>query len=159
MSNGSWNAECAVCPPFNKVAAMPEDAITNAIFCWLYFHKAAPESLVVIGNKNMDAGLRTQSDLTSFQQYQEKLREFLKLESRCSFPEMHLVPTFGAPARFVPEGTGSTIVQQSSFSFLSLILDSRSPSRKTLGAHFAHSKNFKVSPCHSSFKIVSSGII
>lgn len=33
MSNGSLNAECVVRPPSNKVAAMPDDAIANAIFC------------------------------------------------------------------------------------------------------------------------------
>ncbi|GFU33058.1 hypothetical protein TNCV_4156231 [Trichonephila clavipes] len=90
MSNGSWNTACAVCSPFNKVAAMPEDTIANAIFLWSYFRKAAPENLVAIWNKNTD-------------------------EALVPHPEMHLVPTFDAcdPASYVPEGTGSTIVRQS----------------------------------------------
>lgn len=33
MSNGSLNVECAVRPPSNKVAAIPDDATANAIFC------------------------------------------------------------------------------------------------------------------------------
>jgi hypothetical protein len=33
MSNGSLNAEYAVRPPSNKVAAMTDEAIANAIFC------------------------------------------------------------------------------------------------------------------------------
>ncbi|GFW76825.1 hypothetical protein TNCV_59231 [Trichonephila clavipes] len=41
---------------------MPEGAIANAICCWSYFRKAAPESLVAIENKNTDAGLTRKSD-------------------------------------------------------------------------------------------------
>ena len=33
MSNGNLNAECAVLPPSTKVAAMPDGATANAIFC------------------------------------------------------------------------------------------------------------------------------
>jgi hypothetical protein len=33
MSYGSLNAECSVRPPSNKVAAMPDEAIANTIFC------------------------------------------------------------------------------------------------------------------------------
>ena len=33
MSDGNLNAECAVRPPSNKMAAMPDDAISNAVFC------------------------------------------------------------------------------------------------------------------------------
>ena len=31
MFNGSLNAECAVLPPSNKVAAIPDDATANAM--------------------------------------------------------------------------------------------------------------------------------
>ncbi|GFV74056.1 cilia-and flagella-associated protein 57 [Trichonephila clavipes] len=36
----------SICSPFNKVAAMPEDAIVNAIFCWSYFRKVTGVSKV-----------------------------------------------------------------------------------------------------------------
>ncbi|GFS98668.1 hypothetical protein TNCV_4679791 [Trichonephila clavipes] len=53
MYNGSQNTECAVCPPSNKVAAMPEYAIANVIFsCDLIFARPAAR-----GNENSDAGI------------------------------------------------------------------------------------------------------
>ncbi|GFU84294.1 hypothetical protein TNCV_1717081 [Trichonephila clavipes] len=78
-----------------------------------------------------------QSDLTSFRQYPEKGVSGIRIQILVPHPKMHLVPTFGkpAPASFVPEGTGSTIIWQS---YLSTILDSCSPPRKTQRVYFAH---------------------
>ncbi|GFV78641.1 hypothetical protein TNCV_1889471 [Trichonephila clavipes] len=138
-----------ICPPFNKVAAMPEDAIANLIFCWSYFRKVAPESLVAIGNKHMDVGLEQKRfDLIPATSRKIKGDSIKRMEILVPHPEFHLAPTFGVPAPVssVLEGTGSTIVRhypakllqflKSDFRFLS-------PPRKTQKAHFAHCKNFK----------------
>ncbi|GFU70258.1 hypothetical protein TNCV_904001 [Trichonephila clavipes] len=60
MSSGSLNAECVVCPPSNKIATMPEKAIScyNRIY-----GEIAPASLVTIGNENPDAELERKTIL------------------------------------------------------------------------------------------------
>ncbi|GFS72452.1 hypothetical protein TNCV_2116031 [Trichonephila clavipes] len=78
------------------------------------------------------------------------------------FPSQHaIMPTFDAPApaSSVPEGMGISsgkVTGVSKVRFQILVSHSEKHWER---ADFAHSKNFKLSPCQDSFTILSSGII